>query len=50
MARLDDLLRIDGVMAAGEFTADGTLVDYRANTNMPPRWPPCPRSFALPCP
>ena len=36
MARLDDLLRIDGVMAAGEFTADGTLVDYRANTNMPP--------------
>jgi roadblock/LC7 domain-containing protein len=24
MAKLDDLLRIDGVMAAGEFAADGT--------------------------
>ena len=36
MAKLDDLLRIDGVMAAGEFAADGTLVDYRANMNMPP--------------
>jgi roadblock/LC7 domain-containing protein len=36
MAKLDDLLKIDGVMAAGEFTADGTLVDYRANMNMPP--------------
>ena len=36
MARLDDLLKIDGVMAAGEFGADGALVDYRANMNMPP--------------
>src|SRR5262249_10897604 len=36
MAKLDDLLRIDGVMAAGEFAPDGTLVDYRANMNMPP--------------
>jgi roadblock/LC7 domain-containing protein len=36
MAKLDDLLKIDGVMAAGEFTADGTLVDYKANMNMPP--------------
>jgi len=35
MTRLDDLLRIEGVMAAGEFTADGTLVDYRSNVNMP---------------
>ena len=25
MARLDDLLEIDGVMAAGEFAADGSL-------------------------
>ncbi len=36
MARLDDLLGIDGVMAVGEFTADGTLGDYVANMNMPP--------------
>jgi roadblock/LC7 domain-containing protein len=36
MAKLDDLLKIDGVMAAGEFEADGTLVDYRSNMNMPP--------------
>ena len=36
MAKLDDLLKIDGVMAAGEFTTDGTLVDYKANMNMPP--------------
>src|SRR5262245_47556075 len=34
MARIDDLLRIDGVVAAGEFTPDGALVDYRASTNM----------------
>ena len=36
MATLNDLLEIDGVMAAGEFTADGTLVDYKSNMNMPP--------------
>lgn len=36
MAKLDDLLEIDGVMAAGEFTADGTLVAYKSNMNMPP--------------
>ena len=36
MAKLEDLLKIDGVMAAGEFSADGTLVDYKANMNMPP--------------
>lgn len=36
MAKLDDLLKIDGVMAAGEWTADGTLVDYKANMSMPP--------------
>jgi roadblock/LC7 domain-containing protein len=35
MARLDDLLKIDGVVAAGEWKADGTLVDYKANMNMP---------------
>jgi roadblock/LC7 domain-containing protein len=36
MAKIDDLLTIDGVVAAGEFTADGTLVDYKASMNMPP--------------
>jgi roadblock/LC7 domain-containing protein len=36
MARLDDLLKIDGVVAAGEFTADGKLVDYKAKMDMSP--------------
>jgi roadblock/LC7 domain-containing protein len=36
MAKLDDLLKIDGVTAVGEFTADGTLLNYKANINMPP--------------
>ena len=30
MATLDDLINIEGVAAAGEFTADGKLVDYKA--------------------
>ncbi len=34
MATLDDLLKIDGVVAAGEFTADGKVVDYKANMEM----------------
>ena len=34
MATLDDLVKIDGVVAAGEFTADGKLVDYKANVDM----------------
>ncbi len=34
MATLDDLIKIDGVVAAGEFTADGKLVDYKANMDM----------------
>ena len=34
MQHLDDLLKIDGVVAAGEFAPDGTLVDYRANMDM----------------
>jgi roadblock/LC7 domain-containing protein len=29
-ASLDDLMKIDGVIAAGEFTLDGKLVAYRA--------------------
>ena len=35
MATLDDLIKLDGVMAAGEFTADGKLVDFKANMDMP---------------
>jgi len=35
-ATLDDLLKIDGVVAAGEFAADGKLVDYKANMDMSP--------------
>jgi roadblock/LC7 domain-containing protein len=34
MATLDELLNIDGVVAAGEFTPDGTLVDYKTKTEM----------------
>jgi roadblock/LC7 domain-containing protein len=34
MATLDELIGIDGVAAAGEFAADGTLVDYRAKGEM----------------
>ena len=36
MATLDDLIKIDGVVAAGEFSADGKVVDYKANMDMPP--------------
>jgi roadblock/LC7 domain-containing protein len=36
MATLDELLTIDGVAAAGEFRLDGTLVDYKAKTDMSP--------------
>ena len=36
MATLDDLIKIDGVVAAGEFTADGKVVDYKANMDMSP--------------
>jgi roadblock/LC7 domain-containing protein len=36
MVTLDDLLKIDGVVAAGEFTADGKIVDYKAKMDMSP--------------
>ncbi len=36
MATLDELLQIDGVVVAGEFAADGKLVDYKANMDMSP--------------
>jgi roadblock/LC7 domain-containing protein len=35
MATLDDLLKINGVIAAGEFTSDGRLVDFKTKTDMP---------------
>jgi roadblock/LC7 domain-containing protein len=34
MADLDVLLKIDGVVAAGEFRKDGTLVDFRSAMQM----------------
>ena len=34
MATLDDLIKINGVVAAGEFTADGKVVDYKSNMDM----------------
>jgi roadblock/LC7 domain-containing protein len=34
MATLDELLEIEGVVATGEFNADGTLVDYKATMDM----------------
>ena len=36
MATLYELLNINGVVAAGEFTADGKLVDYKAKMDMSP--------------
>jgi roadblock/LC7 domain-containing protein len=36
MASLEELLQIDGVVAAGEFSRDGTLIDYKANMDMSP--------------
>ena len=36
MATLDELLKIEGVVAAGEFTADGKLIAYKTNMDMPP--------------
>ncbi len=37
MATLDELLKINGVVAAGEFTADGKLVNYKAKMDMSPK-------------
>jgi roadblock/LC7 domain-containing protein len=34
MATLDELLDIEGVVAAGEYTPDGRLVDYKAKVDM----------------
>ena len=35
MATLEELLKIDGVAAVGEFRPDGSLIDYKANMEMP---------------
>jgi len=32
---IDDLLKFNGVMAAGIFSPEGKLVDYKSNTEMP---------------
>ena len=36
MTTLDELIKIDGVVAAGEFAADGKLIAYKSNMDMPP--------------
>ena len=36
MATIEELLKLDGVAAVGEFRPDGSLVDYKANVEMPP--------------
>ena len=33
---MDELLKLDGVVAAGEFAADGKLVDFKATMDMSP--------------
>jgi roadblock/LC7 domain-containing protein len=33
MVQLDDLLRINGVIAAGQFTPDGRALEYRAKVD-----------------
>ena len=35
MAKLDELLKMDGVLAAGEFAKDGEMVDFKSSMNMP---------------
>jgi roadblock/LC7 domain-containing protein len=36
MSKIDELLKIDGVVAAGEFSKDGAVIGYRTITHMPP--------------
>jgi len=45
MATLDDLLKINGVVAAGEFTAAGALVDYKAKIEMSREMAPVTAQF-----
>ena len=35
MATLEEPLKLPGAVAAGEFRADGTLVEFRAKMDMP---------------
>jgi len=35
-ATLDELLKLDGVVAAGEFAPDGRLLDFKAKMDMSP--------------
>lgn len=35
MTSITELLELDGVVAAGEFTAEGDVVDYEATMDMP---------------
>ena len=36
MSQLDQLLNLNGVAAAGEFAADGRLLEYKAKMDMSP--------------
>jgi roadblock/LC7 domain-containing protein len=36
MASLEELLKIDGVAAAGEFAKDGSVIDYKSSMDMSP--------------
>jgi roadblock/LC7 domain-containing protein len=36
MASLEQLLQIEGVVAAGEWTTDGSLIDYKASIDISP--------------
>ena len=48
MATLDELLTMPGVMAAGEFSADGKLVGYKAKMEMLPGLAATTAKFAQP--
>lgn len=36
MSSLEELLKIDGVVAAGEFARDGSLIDFKSSMDMSP--------------
>jgi roadblock/LC7 domain-containing protein len=45
MASLDDLMTLDGVVADGEFAADGRLLQYKASMEMSPELPAMSAQF-----
>lgn len=45
MAKLDELVKMDGVMAAGEFTPDGKLLAFKSNAKMPEETAPMTAQF-----